>query len=491
MWQFRDLLARFARRDLTLRYRQTALGVIWVMLQPLLAAGALAFVFGSVAGLSSDGVPYFAFAFAGMLAWNAFSGVLTRMSGSLVGNAQLVSKIFFPRLVLPLSSLGSVLVDFVVSMAMMVVIWPFAGVAARVEPRHPADLARRGPAARVGRSGLLAAALMVPYRDVQYVLPLAIQLLLFISPVGYALSHVPHSARFLYELNPLTGLLEGFRWSLLDIGHAQHVRDGLGLRVFHRHLRGRRVRLRPHGAEVRRCHLATSRSRSASLSKSYTIRHQDEHHITLAEQLLHRARHPFTRQERETFWALRDVSFDVRKGEVLGVIGRNGAGKSTLLKLLSRITPPTKGEVRLYGRVGSLLEVGTGFHPELTGRENVYLNGAILGMRTKEIDRRFDEIVAFAGVEQFLDTPVKRSRAACTCGSRSPSPRTSTPRSCSSTRCSRSATPSSSRNASARWRTSHRPGGPSSSSAINFPRSGASARPRSRSRTVRSFALEM
>ncbi|MCU1456284.1 MAG: ATP-binding cassette protein [Actinomycetia bacterium] len=144
------------------------------------------------------------------------------------------------------------------------------------------------------------------------------------------------------------------------------------------------------------------------LSKAYTIRHQAEHHITLAEQLLDRARHPFSRQERETFWAVQDVSFDVPKGEVLGVIGRNGAGKSTLLKLLSRITPPTKGEIRLYGRIGSLLEVGTGFHPELTGRENVYLNGAILGMRTKEIDRRFDEIVAFAGVERFLDTPVKR-----------------------------------------------------------------------------------
>ncbi len=143
------------------------------------------------------------------------------------------------------------------------------------------------------------------------------------------------------------------------------------------------------------------------LSKAYTIRHQ-EGHITLAEQLLDRARHPFRRTARETFWALDDLSFDVHQGEVLGIIGRNGAGKSTLLKILSRITPPTKGEVRLYGRVGSLLEVGTGFHPELTGRENIYLNGAILGMRTKEIDRRFDEIVEFAGVEKFLDTPVKR-----------------------------------------------------------------------------------
>src|ERR1700727_1393562 len=112
--------------------------------------------------------------------------------------------------------------------------------------------------------------------------------------------------------------------------------------------------------------------------------------------------------EIEDHWALKDVNFEVRQGEVLGIIGRNGAGKSTLLKILSRITEPTEGRVTLRGRVASLLEVGTGFHPELTGRENIYLNGAILGMRRAEIRRRFDEIVAFAEVETFLDTPVKR-----------------------------------------------------------------------------------
>ena len=113
-------------------------------------------------------------------------------------------------------------------------------------------------------------------------------------------------------------------------------------------------------------------------------------------------------QSEKSFWALRDVSFDVREGEIVGIVGNNGAGKSTLLKIVSRITPPTEGSVRLRGRVGSLLEVGTGFHPELSGRDNVFMNGVLLGMERREIRRRFDEIVAFAEVEKFIDLPVKR-----------------------------------------------------------------------------------
>jgi lipopolysaccharide transport system ATP-binding protein len=116
----------------------------------------------------------------------------------------------------------------------------------------------------------------------------------------------------------------------------------------------------------------------------------------------------YSNQEGDTIWALRDINLQVRQGEIVGIIGRNGAGKSTLLKILSRITAPTAGEVKIKGRIGSLLEVGTGFHPELTGRENIYLNGAILGMTRAEVDRKFDEIVDFSGVEQYIDTPVKR-----------------------------------------------------------------------------------
>ncbi len=146
------------------------------------------------------------------------------------------------------------------------------------------------------------------------------------------------------------------------------------------------------------------------LGKRYRIGANRERYLSLREELAKRfslaRRNAHARQSE--FWALKDVSFSVREGEAVGIIGRNGAGKSTLLKILSQITPPTEGRVTLRGRVASLLEVGTGFHPELTGRENVYLNGAILGMTRAEIRRKFDDIVAFAGVERFLDTPVKR-----------------------------------------------------------------------------------
>ena len=142
------------------------------------------------------------------------------------------------------------------------------------------------------------------------------------------------------------------------------------------------------------------------VSKRYLIGHRARP-TTMAERVVQMFRHPFTRDDREVLWALKDCSFDVARGDLVGIIGRNGAGKSTLLKLLSRITEPTAGEILMYGRVGALLEVGTGFHPELTGRENVFLNGTILGMRRREIAARFDEIVAFAEVERFLETPVK------------------------------------------------------------------------------------
>ena len=219
MWQFRDLFLTLAERDVKVRYKQTALGMVWVVFQPLVSALIFAFVFGSVAQLEAPGgVPYLLFAFAGTLAYNSlFNPALTRVSNSLVGNQQLVSKVYFPRLILPLSTTVSTLLDFAVGAAVLglliAVRWHFPGANLLLAPVCLILLM----ALALGM-GLFATALAVQYRDVVHVLPVFTQLLLYASPVAYAVATVPEKYRTLYYLNPLASVLEAFRWSVLGAG---------------------------------------------------------------------------------------------------------------------------------------------------------------------------------------------------------------------------------------------------------------------------------
>jgi lipopolysaccharide transport system permease protein len=218
LWQYRDLLFSFATRDIMLRYRQTALGAAWVVIQPLLTAGILSFVFNRVAKLPTDGIPPFVFSFAGMLAYNAFANTLSKASACMVQNAQMISKVFFPRIILPLSTILSTLVDFSVALGMMAVLLLkyqiFPGIGILLLPVWLLLIL----ALAVGL-GLFAAALTVTYRDVQYIVPVLMQLLLYATPVAYAVSNVPKRFHTLFFLNPLSGLIEAFRWSLLGHGH--------------------------------------------------------------------------------------------------------------------------------------------------------------------------------------------------------------------------------------------------------------------------------
>jgi lipopolysaccharide transport system permease protein len=217
LWSFRELALRFAARDLTLRYRQTALGVVWVVMVPLLSAGILTFVFGGIADLQSpNGIPYYIFTLSGMVAWTLFSQVTLRSSAVLLGNAALVSKVFFPRLLLPISTVLSTLVDVAVCLALLVVLQIAAGI-------YPGEGVILLPiwffliAALALGIGLLTGALVVRYRDVGYILPVAIQFFLFASPVAYTIASVPPDAQFWYQLNPLSGLLANMRTSLTGV----------------------------------------------------------------------------------------------------------------------------------------------------------------------------------------------------------------------------------------------------------------------------------
>lgn len=212
--QYRDLLLTLTDRDIKVRYKQTILGVAWVVLQPLIASLIFAFVFGVVAGLSSNGRPYVLFAFAGLTAWNTFANVLSRASGSLVSNAHIVSKVYFPRMLLPLSAAASTLVDLAVSLGVMALIMAFY----RVVPGWPILLLPVWIFVLLLMAlglGTMSGALMVRYRDIGYVVPVALQLGMYASPVAWATEAVPEQYRWFVQLNPLCGLIEAFRWSLL------------------------------------------------------------------------------------------------------------------------------------------------------------------------------------------------------------------------------------------------------------------------------------
>jgi homopolymeric O-antigen transport system permease protein len=214
LWAYRDLLLILAGRDIKLRYKQTALGIIWVILQPLVAALIFAVIFGRFAGLPSDGMPYILFVFCGLLPWNYFSGALLRAGNSLVSDAKLISKIYFPRLLIPLASTIAVLIDFAVMLAVLAALM----LLYRVEPTWrllslPFFLLLTTLAA-TGIS-LWLSALNVQYRDFMYAIPFLIQAWMYASPIVYPASIVPAQWRLLYSVNPAVGFIEGFRWALL------------------------------------------------------------------------------------------------------------------------------------------------------------------------------------------------------------------------------------------------------------------------------------
>ncbi len=413
LWHYHELLGIFVWRDLAVRYKQTSIGVVWAIFQPLLMAVVYTVIFGRFAKFDSGGVYYPVFVFAGLLPWQYFSSSLAGGAGCLVSNVNLVTKVYFPRMLLPLAAIVTPVVDFVlgfvVLVGMMIVFdEPPNGLAVLLAPAFlllaAVDRARARARPLCGQRALSGRAVRDPR------LPPGAAV-----PVRRAV-HAHRSARALAVDPRAQPDDDGDR--RLALGHDRHARAGPRAGGARCRGRGAAPRRRPRvlpllRAPVRRHDLMSDIAiRADELAKRYRIGEYHASYGTLRDSLVSAVKRLGKREHRkrehEEIWALDGVSFELEEGEVLGLIGGNGAGKSTLLRILTRITSPTLGTAEIRGRVGSLLEVGTGFHPELTGRENVYLNGAILGMKRREITAKLDEIVEFAGVERFVDTPVKR-----------------------------------------------------------------------------------
>ena len=388
--QFRDLFITLSLHRINVRYQQSRLGILWAVIQPLSMMVVFTLMFTLVRANPGGSVPFPLFAYAALVPWTLFSSGLSAASAALTSHASLLTKVAFPREILPLTYIVAALVDFVLSSVVLLGLMLWFGVTPSWTAVWALPAILLLVVFLIGLA-LLLAAMQVRYRDVGLAMPLLLQVWLFASPVLYALAAVKHALPeplyFIYTLNPLVGIVDTFRRAIILQQSPDYFALGISAAVALLLLPVVLSLLQVRRADGRRHHMSALDISVQNVGKEYRLG---------------------ASRGASTFWALRDVSLDVPRGSSVGIIGRNGAGKSTLFKLLAGITAPTTGRIVLNGRLAALIEVGSGFHPELTGRENVFLSGSLLGMTRREIAGKLDRIVEFAGVRRFIDTPVKR-----------------------------------------------------------------------------------
>ncbi len=410
LWRNRSLATALVRREVIGRYRGSTLGILWSFFNPICMLAVYVFVFSVVFkarwNVGSDSKTEFALVlFAGLLVFNLFSECINRAPTLILSNVNYVKKVVFPLEILPWVVLGSASFHMLISLTVwMAFYWIFFGLPQLTALLLPFVLF---PVIflTLGLSWMLAS-LGVYLRDVSQFIGIFTSVLLFMSPIFYPMSSLPPEYQALLMLNPLTPVIELVRdvliWGKAPIGPCWG-----STRAYHYYLHGWVLPgSRRHAMGFRMS--SDVAIKVAKLSKCYHI--YDQPRDRLKQFILPRLQRMSGLQAKEyfrNFWALRDVSFEVKKGETVGIVGRNGSGKSTLLQLICGTLNPTSGSIHTSGRIAALLELGSGFNPEFTGRENVYMNAAILGLSKEEVDSRFDSIAAFAEIGDFIEQPVK------------------------------------------------------------------------------------
>ncbi len=423
--EFRELLVGMTRKELKVKYKNSILGFAWSLLNPLLYLIVFYIAFVKILG---SGIPAFPiFLLSGLLVWNLFSTGLGAACSSVVGNAGLVKKVSFPREILPLAAVGSMLVHFflqsmVLFSVLAIIRWDVSWQYVTLLP-----LALLALLLLTGALGILLRATNVYLRDTQHFLELALLAWFWMTPIVYGFMTIGRARQPVLEgVHAQPGdadradlparAVRAARQpeSRADRGRPEAQSDPAALaadrlpRLPRLLVRGRAhpardrdLGVRPQRGELRRGALAVPPAIEIKhVSKRFRLYH--EHYSSLKERMIHFGRIPF-----EDFVALDDINITIEEGTTVGILGHNGSGKSTLLKCVAGILQPNDGEIVTHGRMAALLELGAGFHPELTGRENIFMNASILGLSKRDIAAVFDEIVAFSELDKFIDMQVR------------------------------------------------------------------------------------
>ena len=395
IYNYRQMIYSLVNKELKVRYKGSILGFFWTFLNPLLQLIVYTIVFSVI--LKSSIKNFHIYLFVGLVPWIFFTTCIQAGSVSVVANKDLVKKIYFPRIVLPIATVNAAFMNMVYTMIVVILTVSFSEVGLSWYVLLLPVIMILQYIMVLGITFIFAA-LNVFFRDLEYILNIVIMAWFYATPIVYSIDMVPAEYKGIFLMNPMTSIIIFYR----EILYYKKLPDFsfFGSAVLYSIIMiscFSKIAKKLCGGTIMK-EIAIS---VENVEKSFKI-YKDKG-FTLKERILFfKSRNAYVKNN-----ILRGISFDIEKGDILGIVGKNGSGKSTLLKLITKIIYPDSGSIKTNGKVSSLIELGAGFHPDMTGRENIYINASIYGLTKKEIDSKLDTIIKFSELEEFIDSPIR------------------------------------------------------------------------------------